>query len=235
MGIMTLQRREGFREGFEGTGPGTITPDGCAVELYVRLPVGDGPEVIAGAAPSGARILELGSGAGRMTHPLVKRGFAVTAIDESPEMLAQIHGARTVAATIQGLDLKERFDVVLLASCLVHTDDPRVRAELLATCRRHVADGGFVLIQREGEGWHDNLPQERPIGDGVARILSSEPVAPGVRSVRTEYVFPDATWTQTFRSRPLTTEQFENALAADGLTVDAYLTPDRTWVRALAA
>ncbi|NEE17562.1 SAM-dependent methyltransferase, partial [Streptomyces sp. SID7499] len=25
------------REGYEGTGPGAITPDGCAVELYRRL------------------------------------------------------------------------------------------------------------------------------------------------------------------------------------------------------
>lgn len=58
-----------MREGYEGTGPGAITPDGCAVELYTRLPVGDEPEVIAGVAPAGARILELGSGVGRMTHP----------------------------------------------------------------------------------------------------------------------------------------------------------------------
>jgi SAM-dependent methyltransferase len=231
MGIMTIRQREGF----EGTGPGAITPDGCAVELYVRLPAGNAPEVIAGAVPPGARILELGSGPGRMTHPLVERGFAVTAVDESPEMLARIRGARTVAAAIEGLDLGERFDVVLLASCLVHAGDVQVRAELLATCRRHVAEGGAVLIQREGEGSHDNLPLEQPVGDGVVRILSSEPVAPGVRSVRAEYAYPDATWTQTFLSRPLTTEEFEDALADAGLAVDAYLTPDRTWVRALPA
>jgi len=226
---MTVHRHEGF----EGTGPGAITPDGCAVELYARLPVGNEPEVIAGAVPPGAALLELGSGAGRVTHPLVERGFAVTAVDESPEMLARISGARTITAAIEGLDLQERFDVVMLASFLVHADAPRKRAELLATCRRHVADGGCVLIQREGEGWHENLPRERPLGDGVARILSSEPVAPGVRSVHAEYAFPDATWTQTFLSRPLSTEEFEDALAAAHLTVDTYLTPDRTWVRAL--
>lgn len=228
---MTVQRREGF----DGTGPGAITPDGCAVELYVRLPVGGEPEVVAGAVPPGARILELGSGAGRVTHPLVERGFAVTAVDESPEMLAEIRGARTVAAAIEGLDLGERFDVVMLASFLVHAGDPRTRTELLATCRRHVTDGGCVLVQREGEGWHDDLPRARPIGDGVVRVVSSEPVAPGVRSVHVEYTFPDAQWTQTFLSRPLTTAEFETALTAAGLTVDTYLTPDGTWVRALPA
>ncbi len=40
-----------MREGYEGTGPGAITPDGCAVELYARLPVGSEPEVIAAAVP----------------------------------------------------------------------------------------------------------------------------------------------------------------------------------------
>lgn len=223
-----------LREGFGATGPGAITPDGCAVELYERLPVGDAPEVIAGAVPAGARILELGCGAGRMTHPLVARGFDVTAVDESAEMLAKVRGARTVRSSIQTLDLGTRFDVVLLASFLVHAHDPQVRQGLLAACRRHVADGGCVLLQREGEGWHENLPRESPLGpDGVARVLSSEPAAPGVRSVHVEYVYPDARWTQTFLSRPLTAEEFTSALTAAGLAVDTTLTPDGVWVRAL--
>ncbi|MBW5424432.1 SAM-dependent methyltransferase, partial [Streptomyces sp. BG9H] len=33
-----------MREGYEGTGPGAITPDGCAVEMYARLAVGDEPD-----------------------------------------------------------------------------------------------------------------------------------------------------------------------------------------------
>ncbi|MEE4544306.1 class I SAM-dependent methyltransferase [Streptomyces sp. V4-01] len=223
-----------LREGFGATGPGAVTPDGCAVELYERLPAGDQPAVIAAAVPAGARILELGCGAGRMTHPLVDLGFDVTAVDESAEMLAKVHGARTVHSSIQTLDLGTRFDVVLLASFLVHAHDPRVRHELLASCRRHVADGGCVLLQREGQGWHENLPRESPLGsDGVARVLSSEPAGPGVRSVHVEYVYPDARWTQTFLSRPLTAEEFESALTAAGLAADATLTPDGVWVRAL--
>ncbi|WP_177246337.1 methyltransferase domain-containing protein [Actinacidiphila alni] len=118
-----------LRAGHQGTGPGEFTPDGCAVELYGRLPVGTEPDVIAAAVPAGARILELGSGAGRVTHPLIARGFDVTAVDESAAMLAR--------------------------------------------------------------------------------------------------------WTQTFLSRPLTTEDFEQALRDADLALDAYLTPDRVWVRAV--
>jgi SAM-dependent methyltransferase len=223
------------REGYEGTGPGAITPDGCAVEVYTRLPVGPEPEIIAAAVPAGARVLELGCGVGRMTHPLLERGFTVTAVDESPEMLERVRGARTICGPIEHLDLGERFDVVLLASFLVHAGDEEVRRGLLRTCARHAEEDGCVLIQREGEGWHEGLPRESSVGDGLARIVSSEPVGPGVRSVLAEYVFPDARWTQTFLSRPLTREAFEGALAESGLTVDAYLTDDQTWVRALPA
>ncbi|WP_063793550.1 class I SAM-dependent methyltransferase [Streptomyces hirsutus] len=224
-----------MREGHEGTGPGAITPDGCAVELYSRLPVGDEPDIIAAAVPKGASVLELGSGVGRMTHALLERGFGVTAVDESAEMLERVRGARTICGPVERLRLDETFDVVLLASFLVHAGDAEVRRGLLRACVRHLAEGGCVLIQREGEDYHTNVPRERvdPAGFTV-RIVSVEPVGDGVDAVHAEYVFPDAVWTQTFRSRPLTKEQFEEALGEEGLRVDRYLTEDGMWVRAVA-
>ncbi|MFI9805320.1 class I SAM-dependent methyltransferase [Streptomyces sp. NPDC052301] len=224
----------GMREGHEGTGPGAITPDGCAVELYERLPVGDEPEIIAAAVPAGAHILELGSGVGRVTHPLLERGFTVTAVDESADMLSRVRGARTICGAIEALDLGEKFDVVMLASFLVHAGDEEVRRGMLRTCARHVAEDGCVLIQREGADYHTDVPRERVNPGGfTVRIASSEPVGGGVNSVHVEYLFPDATWTQTFLARPLTEEQFESALAEAGLEVDACLTPDAVWVRAV--
>ncbi|WP_399883850.1 class I SAM-dependent methyltransferase [Streptomyces sp. BBFR51] len=223
-----------MREGHQGTGPGAITPDGCAVELYSRLPAGAEPDIIAAAAPDGARILELGCGVGRMTHPLLERGFTVTAVDESAEMLEHVRGARTICGPIEELDLGEGFDVVMLASFLVHAGDVEVRRGLLRTCARHVAEDGCVLIQREGADYHSNLPRERVDPSGfTVRIVSAEPVGDGVNSVRAEYEFPDAVWTQTFRARPLTREQFEEALGEAGLAVDRYLTDDGTWARAV--
>ncbi|WP_328503582.1 class I SAM-dependent methyltransferase [Streptomyces sp. NBC_00457] len=225
-----------MRSGHQGTGPGAITPDGCAVEFYSRLPVGGEPDIIAGEVPAGADILELGCGVGRMTHPLLERGFTVTAVDESAEMLERVRGARTICSAIEDLDLGERFDVVLLASFLVHSGDIEVRRGLLRSCVRHLADGGCVLIQREGEDYHRDIPRERVDPSGfTVRVASSEPVGDGVNSVRAEYEFPDAVWTQTFLARPLTKEQFEGALAEEGLRVDKYLTDDRTWVRAVPA
>jgi hypothetical protein len=122
----------------------------------------------------------------------------------------------------------------MLASFLVHAGDEEVRRGMLRTCARHVAKGGCVLIQREGEDYHSNVPRERADPSGfTVRIVSSEPLGNGANSVHVEYDFPDARWTQTFLARPLTKEQFESALEEAGLEADTYLTPDRTWVRAV--
>lgn len=57
-----------------GTGPGVITPDGCAVDFYALLPPMGEPEIIAAAAPPGASILELGCGTGRLLGPADRDG-----------------------------------------------------------------------------------------------------------------------------------------------------------------
>ena len=49
------------------------------------------------------------------------------------------------------------------------------------------------------------------------------------------YDMPYGFWTRTFSSRPLTTEQFEAALAEAGLAVTGYPTGDGGWARAVAA
>ena len=127
-----------------GSGPGAITPDGCSVEFYARMTAGDEPDIVHEAIRPGASILELGCGAGRVTHPLVALGHRVVAFDESPEMLAHVRDAETVCGPIEELALDRRFDVVLLASHLVNADPP-TRAAFLAACRRHVAEAAHLL------------------------------------------------------------------------------------------
>jgi SAM-dependent methyltransferase len=145
----------------QGTGPGVITPDGCAVDFYARMTAMGEPEIVHDAAGPGASVLELGCGAGRITHPLVALGHPVVAVDESPEMLAHVRGAETVHARIEDLTLGRRFDLVLLASHLINTDDTAARIALLAACRRHVADDGSVIIQQHAPGRFDAAVPER--------------------------------------------------------------------------
>lgn len=131
-----------------GTGPGAITEDGCSVDIYRRLSANGEPELIHHSIPPGSTILELGAGAGRITHPLLRLGHRVTAVDSSAEMLAEISGAEKVLANVEDLDLARTFDAVVLGSCLINAPDGNERAALLATCRRHVRESGVVLIER---------------------------------------------------------------------------------------
>jgi SAM-dependent methyltransferase len=95
--------------------------DGSPVELYTLLPDRGEGEIVAAAVRPPATILELGCGTGRMTRQLVARGFRVTAVDESAEMLEHVRDAETVRARIEDLELGRRFDAVLLASNLLST------------------------------------------------------------------------------------------------------------------
>jgi SAM-dependent methyltransferase len=219
-----------------GTGPGPITPDGCAVELYALLqPMGE-PEVVHAALPAGASILELGAGAGRVTHPLVALGHPVVAVDESAEMLARVRGAETVRARIQDLDLGRRFDAVLLASFLVNTGDPELRRRFLASCRRHVGDGGCVLLQRHPPGWFDDAAEGEGVAGGVLhRLRDLRRPGPGLLAATVEYRVGERVWTQAFTAERLDDPALAAALAEAGLAVDAYLTGDGAWVRAVPA
>ncbi|MFH9426138.1 class I SAM-dependent methyltransferase [Streptomyces sp. NPDC017529] len=219
----------------EGSGPGAFTPDGNAVELYSRLPAGAEPEVIARVVPPGASILELGAGAGRLTHVLLERGYRVVAVDESEEMLRRIKGARTVHSSIEGLNLGEQFDVVLLASHLLNTAEPTSRDAMLRSCRRHVADAGQVLVERQGEDWYG--PRKAPVGRERAgirmRIVSADRSVPGVSDVRIEYEIDGMRWTHSFRARDVPDAMLERMLAAAGLRLVRYLTEDHSWVEAV--
>src|SRR5687768_13974662 len=128
-------------------------PDGSPVGLYATLaPLGE-QDLIHASIPAAAAILELGCGAGRITHELFALGHSVTAVDNSPAMLAHVRGAETVLADIETLDLGRRFPVVLLASNFLNAPDDRELDAVLAACARHVAPDGMVLLERMPPDW----------------------------------------------------------------------------------
>ncbi|GAA4917309.1 SAM-dependent methyltransferase [Nonomuraea thailandensis] len=224
-----------------GTGPGPITPDGSPVEFYSRLRAGGEPEIVAQVTPPGGSVLELGCGVGRVTHPLIDLGFDVVAVDESPEMLARVRGARTVAARVQELRLGERFNTVMLASQLVNTVDDASRHALLAACARHVGRGGAVLIQWMPAEAHDrwHVGMGRQDGDVSITMAAVEEVSPGVFHATMRYTYGEdgreQVWTQSFSSKRLTDGELAAALRTEGLRLERFLTEDRTWVVAVPA
>lgn len=118
------------------------------VEAYVQF-----------ARKYGPRILELGSGTGRILIPLACAGFQVTGVDlsddmiamcrrkldyESPEVRARV---RLIKGNIIDLDLSETFDLVIapcnLINCLT---GPGEALALMRSARRHLRDGGVFIL-----------------------------------------------------------------------------------------
>ena len=201
------------------SGPGALTPDGCAVELYKILAPRREPEIVHAALPAGADILELGAGTGRVTHGLLALGHAVTAVDRSPEMLAEIRGATTVLAEIADLDLGRRFAGVVLGSCLFNVVDDAVRVAFLTTCARHVAGDGAVLIEA-----HEPALRERarrgPAGvlpGGVAVAWLEVAIDGDVVDGTLEYRYGSQAWTQSFGTRVFERPAIERELRRGGL------------------
>lgn len=213
---------------------GPMAPDGSPVELFQRLPAGSAPQLIHDAIPDGANILELGAGAGRITRPLIGLGHEVVAVDESPDMLAYIHGAETVQCRIEELALDRRFDVVLLMSHLIENPDRELCQQFLKTCRAHVADSGSVLLQRDppDRNYHAE-PLRRTMPDGsTISMRDLDQSSSGVVSFTLDYQIDGSTWTQAVVTRRISDKSLDDMLAAADLEIDSYLTPSRTWIRA---
>src|ERR1700691_325607 len=186
-----------------GTGPGVITPDGCAVEFYARMTAQGEPAIVHDALRPGASVLELCSGTGRITPPLVALGHPVVAVDESPEMLAYVLDAETVCSRIEDLALGRRFDAVLLASHLINADPP-TRTAFLAACRRHVAADGWVIIQQHPPDWFSAAADAESTRDGIIlRMRDVSRPAPTLVSATMEYVDGHRRWTQAFTATRL--------------------------------
>ncbi len=216
------------RELGAGTGPGVITPDGCAVDFYALLPGMGEPEIINAAVPAGASILELGCGTGRLLRPLAAFGHPVTGVDESPEMLARIPDLPTVCSRIEGLRLDRTFGAVLLASNMINSS-PAVRREFLATCRRHVADGGIVVLQQHDPAWFDAVTTDTVVVGDITRIIrSAEPAGRQIR-VLVEYQVGDRVWTHAFSPYRIGNEELEADLASAGLAFGGWLTDNHAW------
>jgi tellurite methyltransferase len=101
----------------------------------------------------GARVLDLGCGAGRHALPLARAGMDVTAVDEDPACCAELGAmAAEVGAAIQIVtqDVARflflgSYDAVL-AYGVLHLLEPRARRSLLERMRAHTSFGGANVI-----------------------------------------------------------------------------------------
>jgi SAM-dependent methyltransferase len=199
--------------------------------MYLHLPAGkDEAELVHGAIPTGADILELGCGVGRVTHELVALGHPVVAVDESEEMLAHVRGAEKVRSRIEDLDVNRRFGCVLMMSHLVNSDDSQ-RSALLAAAARHVAPGGVVLIERYDPSWQPEESSPKRHGEVLISLVDVR-VDGDHFSVTARYQLGDEVWLQPFTAWILDDTQLGKSLAAAGLELGGSLDGSGRWVAA---
>ncbi|MGH2451524.1 MAG: class I SAM-dependent methyltransferase [Candidatus Limnocylindria bacterium] len=203
-------------------------PDGSPLELYRLLPPGREPDLIASAIPPPARLLELGSGPGRVTHALLERGYEVVAVDESAEMLAHVRGARTVRSRIEDLDLGELFDGVLLMSHLVNQPERAARSALLSACRRHLRPGGRVLVERLDPRLAEREPGETVMGDVRIRLADARREADRLYGTVEYDAGERGRFTHSFAAFILDDATFAEDLADAGLMLAGWLDERRT-------
>jgi SAM-dependent methyltransferase len=211
----------------------TYAADGSPVEFYALLPSMGEPEIIAALVPRGGTLLELGCGAGRLTRPLVGLGYRVVGVDQSAAMLAHVRDARTVLADIETLDLGRTFGGVVLAGHLVNTPDEARRAAFLRTCRRHVAPGGVVVVQRLDPAWLRSAVDGVQEWGGFRIALRDVRRAGAVVSAVSEYATGGRVWRQPWTMRILSDIEIEMALASAGLRVRRWAGRNRTWLAAV--
>ena len=134
-------------------------------------------------------ILDLGCGTGGHAIPLAQRGYQVTGVDRSEEMLmivrqkAQSAGVEVefVLGDIRRVELERTFDAVIAMFAVISYQT--TNADLAAACRtarRHLKPGGiFTFDCWHGPGVLTDRPMQRVkiVQDGDRRVVRfTEPV-----------------------------------------------------------
>jgi ubiquinone/menaquinone biosynthesis C-methylase UbiE len=213
-----------------GSGPGVITDDGCSVDLYARLSHRGEADLIASVAAPGGSVLDLGAGAGRIAHPLMRLGYKVTAVDQSAEMLAHIDGAETVQSSVEALDLGSRtFDVVLLSAYLLNTPGAAARRAMLDVCRRYLGFGGVFIGQvRSASILTNRLGRTHESGDVRSTVSAWERTGSCV-TMTVDMESRGDTWRQTFTHEHLDQATLAAELSASGICFREWIDAAPEW------
>jgi SAM-dependent methyltransferase len=102
------------------------------------------------------RILEIGSGTGRVMIPLVQAGFYVAGVDESPQMLEiarqklsalPAEQYQLVQGDMRHVKLEGAFDMAFIAlNTFLHNLTRQSQLDMLAAVRRYLRPGGILIV-----------------------------------------------------------------------------------------
>src|SRR5579859_4417343 len=107
---------------------------------------------------AGLRILDIGCGAGLLCEPLTRLGAQVIGVDPSASNIAaaRMHAERGHLSidyrctSIEEMDARERFDIVLAMEVVEHVADIRM---FLGRCSAMLKPGGLMLVSTINRNW----------------------------------------------------------------------------------
>ena len=144
-------------------------------------------EAAAGTTGAADEVLELMSGTGRLSIPLLRHGVRLCCVDYSAEMLGVLRRKireQNLAAEVREMDVRmlnlgRAFELILLPfNSISEIIEPMDRASALAAIRKHLAPGGRFIVTL-----HNPLMQIARL-DGVRRQICDNPMPSGEANLR---------------------------------------------------
>jgi SAM-dependent methyltransferase len=124
--------------------PTFATPEECRTEAALLARA-----LVRSSDRKPRHVLELGSGAGNLAFHLKKR-FAMTLVDQSPQMLAVSRKLNPecehIKADIRVVRLGQTFDAVLVQDAICHMTDEADLLAVMETAFAHLRPGGVGLF-----------------------------------------------------------------------------------------
>lgn len=154
-------------DAWDRAGPDHAHPSRGVSEHAYRQSGAEQATRIAQDLPPNASVLDFGAGDGRVTVPLVRLGYRVTAADSSPTMLAALHAKAPTIPTVltDGLDgdtlPRRAFDAAVCLAVLIHHGYAAGR-RIIEALAAAVKPGGLLILDwpesddpAEGLVWTD--------------------------------------------------------------------------------
>ncbi len=118
---------------------------------FFRTPSGDVDFYVEEAVRSKGPVLEFGCGTGRILIPTAAKGIAITGVDASETMLAQLRAKLPSAdvrlGDMRDFDAKRKFALVTIPfRPIAHLLDAEDHVRLFANMRRHLAPKGRLVF-----------------------------------------------------------------------------------------